>query len=160
LIINIISNIKNKLGSVEMLKKFKVKENLIKKAISEILAMVNSTDAIFLLEGNLASGKTTFVKEFVNYCGIDDEVSSPTYTIQNIYGAKIYHYDIYQKGINEFIKLGLLDMFAESGYHLIEWGNEDLAKILKMYGFQFWQIKIINNNSDYRIYQVSDAWQH
>jgi tRNA threonylcarbamoyladenosine biosynthesis protein TsaE len=143
-----------------MIKRFKVKEAVVPKAIAEILAMINSTDAIVLLEGNLASGKTTFVKEFVKYCGIDEDVSSPTYTIQNIYGAKIYHYDIYQKNINEFLKLGLLDMLGESGYHLIEWGNSELAKLLKMYGFKFWHLKISNENSEYRIYSVSDEWQN
>jgi tRNA threonylcarbamoyladenosine biosynthesis protein TsaE len=143
-----------------MVKKFKVKESVVPKAVAEILAMINSTDAIILLEGSLASGKTTFVREFVNYCGIDEEVSSPTYTIQNIYGAKIYHYDIYQKGLDEFLKLGLLDMLGESGYHLIEWGNFELAKLLKMYGFKFWHLKILDEEKDFRIYVVSDEWQN
>jgi tRNA threonylcarbamoyladenosine biosynthesis protein TsaE len=142
-----------------MIKKFRVSERLIPKAISEILAFINHADAIILLEGDLASGKTTFVKEFVKYCGIDDEVTSPTYSIQNIYGANIYHYDIYQRGVNEFIQLGLFDMLGESGYHLIEWGNEELAKLLKMYGFPFWHLKIAVFDDSSRIYQVSSEWQ-
>jgi len=143
-----------------MLKKFKASEKVIQKAISEILAIINSPNGILLLEGDLASGKTTFVKEFVKFFEIDDEVTSPTFNIQNIYGTNIYHYDIYQKGLDEFIQLGFLDMLVENGYHLIEWGNEELAKLLKMYDFKFFHIKITAPESSYRIYQVSDEWQH
>lgn len=143
-----------------MLKKFKVTERVIQKAISEVLAIINSPNAIILLEGDLASGKTTFVKEFVKFFEIDDEVTSPTFNIQNIYGTNIYHYDIYQKSVNEFIQIGLFDMLSESGYHIIEWGNEELANLLKMYGFKFFHIKITAPESSYRIYQVSSEWQH
>jgi len=144
-----------------MIKKFKVSsEQVIPKAISEILAIINSPSAIILLEGNLGSGKTTFVKHFVKYFDTDDNVTSPTFTIQNIYGANIFHYDIYQIGLNNFIKLGLFEMFSETGYHLIEWANVDLAKMLKRYGFNFVHIKImVNQQSNYRIYQVSNEWQ-
>ena len=143
-----------------MVKKFKVTEKVIPKAVSEILAIINSTSAIILLEGDLASGKTTFVKNFVSYFEIDDEVTSPTFTIQNIYGTNIYHYDIYQKSVSEFVQLGLFDMLADSGYHLIEWGNEEFAKLLTTYGFDFYHIKIVNSGDDsYRIYQVGNEWQ-
>jgi len=143
-----------------MVKKFKVTEKVIPKAISEILAIINSSSAIILLEGDLASGKTTFVRNFVNYFEVGDEVTSPTFTIQNIYGTAIYHYDIYQKSVNEFLQLGLFDMLSDSGYHLIEWGNKEFAKLLKMYGFDFYHIKISSQGDDsYRIYQVSDEWQ-
>jgi tRNA threonylcarbamoyladenosine biosynthesis protein TsaE len=142
-----------------MVKKFKVTENVIPKAVSEILAFINSSSAIILLEGDLASGKTTLIKKFVQFFEVDDEVTSPTFTIQNIYGTNIYHYDIYQKSINEFVQLGLFDMLSESGYHLIEWGNSELANLLKMYGFSFYHIKITAPENSYRIYQVSDQWQ-
>jgi tRNA threonylcarbamoyladenosine biosynthesis protein TsaE len=143
-----------------MVKKFKVTEKVISKAISEILAIINSSSAIILLEGDLASGKTTFVKHFVEYFDIDEKVTSPTFSIQNIYGTNIYHYDIYQKSLEEFIQLGLFDMFSESGYHLVEWGDEKLAKLLKMYGFKFYHLKILSSNEkEFRIYQVSDQWQ-
>ena len=148
-----------------IIKKFKVSERVIPKAISEILAIINSTSAIILLEGDLGSGKTTFVKHFVKYFDINDNVTSPTFTIQNIYGANIFHYDIYQISLNDFIKFGFFEMFSETGYHLVEWANADLAKMLRRYGFDFFHIKIItddndNKQSDYRIYQVSDEWQN
>ncbi len=143
-----------------MVKKFKVTKQVIPKAISEILAIINSSNGIILLEGDLASGKTTFVKEFVKYFGVEDDVTSPTFSIQHIYGTFIYHYDIYQKPVDEFIHLGLFDMLSEPGYHLIEWANQELAKLLKLYGFKFYHLKITAPENSYRIYQVSDEWQH
>ena len=144
----------------KFVKKFKVSEQVIPKAISEILAIINSPSAIILLEGDLGSGKTTFVKYFVEYFDLNDNVTSPTFTIQNIYGANIFHYDIYQIGLNDFIKLGLFEMFSEKGYHLVEWANIDLATMLRRYGFDFFHIKIIaNQDTNYRIYQVSNEWQ-
>ncbi len=146
---------------MSILKKFRVTEKVIDKAINEILVIINSPNAIILLEGDLASGKTTFVKHFVNYLDISDEVTSPTFSLQHIYGTNIYHYDLYQKGINEFLALGLLESLSESGYHLIEWANYEFAKILKMYGFEFFHLKIYQDEEDNaRIYQVSDSWQH
>jgi len=145
-----------------ILKKFRVTEKVIDKAISEILAIINSPNAMILIEGDLASGKTTFVKHFVKYLDIHDDVTSPTFSLQHIYGSNIYHYDLYQRGLNDFLALGLLESLSESGYHLIEWANLDFAKILKMYGFNFYHLKIYRENNEdcARIYQVSDQWQH
>ena len=95
---------------------------------------------IIILSGTLGSGKTTFVKEFVKSKNIDDVVTSPTFSIQNIYG-NIYHYDLYNKDINEFLSLGMLEELEKDGYHFIEWG-EELEKYLKQFGFEYLKIKI------------------
>jgi tRNA threonylcarbamoyladenosine biosynthesis protein TsaE len=143
-----------------MVKRYKVSKRVIPRAIEEILGLLNSPNGIFLLDGDLASGKTTFVKEFVKYFDIDDEVTSPTFTIQHIYGTNIYHYDIYQKNLTYFIQSGLFSMLRDDGFHLIEWANDEFAKLLKMYDFKFFHIKFINSDEKYRIYQVSNTWQH
>ena len=97
---------------------------------------------IVLLMGDLASGKTTFVKSFVKFLGIDEDVSSPTFSIMNIYANKIYHYDIYNEGSSKFIESGLLENLEQEGYHFIEWADDKLINILNMYGFEFITIKI------------------
>ena len=51
-----------------------------------ILATVPN-QKIFNLNGDLGSGKTTFVKAFVKALGIDEEVSSPTFSIVHEYGT-------------------------------------------------------------------------
>jgi len=96
---------------------------------------INNRDIVVLLRGDLASGKTTLVQNYVLSLDIDDVVTSPTFSIQSIYGNNIFHYDVYNKTLNEFIALGLLEEFERSGIHFVEWGDEKLENILKEYGF-------------------------
>ena len=73
------------------------------KDLQKIIKCTIESDLnIIILSGTLGSGKTTFVKEFVKYQGINEEVNSPTFSIQNIYGNFIYHYDLYNN-LNEFL---------------------------------------------------------
>ena len=53
---------------------------------------------VVLLKGDLGSGKTTFVREVVAALGGKDEVTSPTFTLLNVYEAEfpIYHFDMYR----------------------------------------------------------------
>jgi len=93
-------------------------------------------NVVILLRGDLASGKTTLVKQYVESLNLDDVVTSPTFSIQSIYGENIYHYDVYNKTLEEFVSLGLLEEFEKSGIHFVEWGDEKLENILKEYGFE------------------------
>jgi len=106
---------------------------------------------IIILSGTLGSGKTTLVKEFVKSLGLSDEVTSPTFAIQNVYDNRVYHYDLYNKGADEFLALGMLEELEKEGYHFIEWG-EDLENLLKSYGFAFLKINI-TVNGEKRIYE-------
>jgi tRNA threonylcarbamoyladenosine biosynthesis protein TsaE len=111
----------------------------IDKVVDEVL---KSDRYIILLKGNLASGKTTFVKEFVKVLGIKSEVSSPTFSIMNSYEDRVFHYDIYNEGSQKFFESGLLENLELDGYHLIEWADEKLESVLKEYGFSFIMIEI------------------
>ena len=69
---------------------------------------------IMTLNGNLGSGKTTFVKGVLMGLGYKDEVTSPTYTLINEYKSKynIIHLDCYrEKDINRWLNIGLIDYF-------------------------------------------------
>jgi len=99
-------------------------------------------EGIILLKGNLASGKTTFVKKFVESLGLHVVVSSPTFSIMNEYENRVCHYDIYQNGIEGFLQSGLLEKLDEPKYHLIEWADEKFEDILKKMGFRFMKIEI------------------
>ena len=96
---------------------------------------------IIILSGTLGAGKTTLVKEFVKSLGLKEDVTSPTFAIQNIYGGKVYHYDLYNKGVDEFLALGMLEELVKEGYHFIEWG-EELEDILKTYGIDYLKVNI------------------
>ena len=101
----------------------------------------NRGKKIIILSGTLGSGKTTLVKEFVKSLGLSEKVTSPTFSIQNVYSDKVFHYDLYNKGINEFLSLGMIEELDKNGFHFIEWG-EELEDLLKEYGFDFLKVNI------------------
>ncbi len=122
--------------------------NEIEKIVYEIFSLTKakSNNCIVILRGDLASGKTTFVKHFVKYLNLEDIVTSPTFSIQSIYSNKVFHYDIYNKSLEEFISLGLLEEFEKDGIHFVEWGDEKLEELLKSYGFDVFVLEIKKYN--------------
>jgi tRNA threonylcarbamoyladenosine biosynthesis protein TsaE len=104
--------------------------------IENLTQKIDNKDIIVLLRGDLASGKTTLVKNYIKSLGIDGNVTSPTFSLQSVYGDSIYHYDMYNKTLEEFVALGLLEEFEKSGIHFVEWGSEKLESILEDYGFE------------------------
>jgi len=83
---------------------------------------------IWLLDGNLGAGKTTFVQQISILLGVQDEVTSPTFSLINEYktllGGKVYHIDLYRlKQFEELYEIGMFEI-EESGYFcLIEWAS-------------------------------------
>ena len=79
-----------------------------------------------VLSGDLGSGKTKFTEGLLRHFGLEDEISSPTFTIVNEYNANIcpiYHFDVYRLAdIDEFYAMGGEEYF-ENGICLIEWGE-------------------------------------
>lgn len=108
---------------------------------------------IVLLRGNLASGKTSFVQAFAHALGVNDVITSPTFSILHEYDKGIFHYDIYQCGSEGFLKNGLLEKLDEKGYHLIEWGDETFEKMLQRFKIPYTTIDITIENSK-RLYKV------
>ena len=136
-----------------MNQKFTLGLDDLNEVISRVHSYINNKDTIVLLRGDLASGKTTFVKNYVKYIGGDDCVTSPTFSIQTMYSNNIFHYDIYNKTLEDFVALGLLEEFEKKGVHFVEWGEDRLEKILLEYGFEVINIKIEKIN-DKRLYEV------
>lgn len=81
---------------------------------------------IIVLSGELGSGKTKFVQGVLSYFGLENEISSPTFTIVNEYSNEtidIYHFDVYRLAdLDEFYAMGGEEYFAK-GICLIEWGE-------------------------------------
>ena len=87
---------------------------------------------VITLNGDLGSGKTTFVKGVLIGLGYRDEVTSPTYTLINEYKTKynIIHLDCYrEKDINRWLNIGLIDYFNNENILFIEWA-ENIKEIL------------------------------
>ena len=81
---------------------------------------------IVILSGDLGSGKTKFVEGVLSNFGLENEISSPTFTIVNEYKSEninIYHFDVYRlEDSDEFYAIGGEEYF-EKGICLIEWGE-------------------------------------
>ena len=81
---------------------------------------------IVVLTGELGSGKTKFVEGFLSNFGLENEISSPTFTIVNEYDAEnfpIFHFDVYRlEDSSEFYEIGGEEYF-DNGICLIEWGE-------------------------------------
>lgn len=92
---------------------------------SKFASKLNKKD-IIVLSGELGSGKTKFVQGILKYFGLENEISSPTFTIVNEYNSKpcpIYHFDVYRLAdTDEFYAMGGEEYF-ENGICLIEWGE-------------------------------------
>ena len=121
--------------------------NILAKAVAD-----EFSSGVVILKGDLASGKTTLVKEIVKYLGLDDEVTSPTFSLQHSYQNKVFHYDIYNHGLAHFISLGMLEELERDGLHLIEWGDDALAAILNQAGIKNMTIDIKKISNDKREY--------
>lgn len=121
---------------------------LTKEIINEL-----GESGIVLLKGDLAAGKTTFVKEFVRSLGLHVEVSSPTFSVLNEYGNSVNHYDIYQKGFDGFLQNGLLETLDEPKYHLIEWADVGMESLLKQLEMDYINIEIYShkNTRNYKV---------
>lgn len=84
------------------------------------------------LTGDLGVGKTVFTQGFAKGLGIEEPVSSPTFTIVQVYEEgrlPFYHFDVYRIGdIEEMYEVGYEDYMLGEGVTLIEWA--DLIKEL------------------------------
>ena len=100
-------------------------ENDTKKLAMKMASMLKKGDLIILC-GELGSGKTKFTEGFLTYFGLENEISSPTFTIVNEYkkdDINIYHFDVYRlEDSSEFYAIGG-DEYFENGICLIEWGE-------------------------------------
>ena len=135
-----------------MQKNFELELNQLDILIKYLKEIINE-DCIVILRGDLASGKTTLVKNYVKALGLADLVTSPTFSLQAIYSNDIFHYDVYNKTLQQFICLGMIEEFEAEGIHFVEWGDEKLEDILKDYGFQVVLVEI-RKKDDKRLYTI------
>ncbi|WP_104697915.1 MULTISPECIES: tRNA (adenosine(37)-N6)-threonylcarbamoyltransferase complex ATPase subunit type 1 TsaE [unclassified Helicobacter] len=107
---------------------------------------------IILLQGDLASGKTTLVQKYIKSKNPKFQATSPTFNFVQQYG-NFYHYDLYHHSLEKFLYFGFLEQLENDGIHFIEWGEEDLADILKNSGYNYLTLKITKETT-HRIYRI------
>ena len=90
------------------------------------LASKLSNGDVVVLSGELGSGKTKLTEGILSYFNLENEISSPTFTIVNEYiknDINIYHFDVYRlEDSSEFYEIGG-DEYFDKGICLVEWGE-------------------------------------
>ena len=84
--------------------------------------------SVYALTGDLGAGKTVFAKGFAEGLGIREDVTSPTFTIMQVYEEgrlPLYHFDVYRiDDPEEMAEIGLDDFIGGEGVCLIEWADQ------------------------------------
>ena len=107
-------------------------DDVAKSLIDEINA-VN----IILLKGELGSGKTTLIKSILKNLGVEENITSPTFSIVNQYSTSnhlINHFDLYRiKSLKELDVIGFEEYLDNEGVSFIEWPEIAISKISYRY---------------------------
>tara|TARA_A100001011_G_scaffold3950_1_gene4557 strand:+ start:21901 stop:22368 length:468 start_codon:yes stop_codon:yes gene_type:complete len=141
---------------------FNIHEEIKTKAIAQELSKISKKGDVFGVTGNMGSGKTTFIRHFIQRISKVKTVPSPSYNIILPYDSnksKVYHMDAWRlKNYNEALSLGITEMFDDSIF-LIEWAekiktilpnnylklsikNIKNKKVLRLEGDKKWKIRL------------------
>lgn len=120
----------------------------------KLLAFANG-EKFFIFEGEMAAGKTTFIKTLCTALGVNDVVSSPTFSIVNEYelpSGLIYHFDFYRlKNIQEAYDIGYEEYFYSGSYCFIEWPS----KVEELLPDEYIKIQITATDNEQRLFEFT-----
>ena len=126
-------------------------------AFGKKLGMEAQAGQVYCLNGDLGVGKTVFTKGLAAGLGITEPVSSPTFTIVQVYDEgrlPFYHFDVYRIGdVEEMEEIGFDEYIFGEGVCLIEWANL-IEEILPPH-YQTVRIeKVLEKGFDYRMITI------
>ena len=97
------------------------------RALGGRLADALWAGAVVAFTGDLGAGKTAFVSGMARALGVEERVTSPTFTIVNEYeGGRLplFHFDMYRLGdADELFHIGWEDYLARGGICAVEWSE-------------------------------------
>ncbi len=96
-----------------------------KELAGAVAALSQSTD-LLVLAGDLGAGKTAFTQGFGAALGVQDQITSPTFTLANEYEGRLrlHHLDVYRiEHLEEVRDLALAELLDDGGVTVIEWGD-------------------------------------
>lgn len=96
-------------------------------AFGQCLAKVLGSGQVVCLAGDLGAGKTLLVQGLAKALGIEDRITSPTFTILNVYEANfpVYHFDLYRlEYAEELFDIGFYEYTQAQGLSIIEWPDK------------------------------------
>lgn len=106
--------------------KIRLKNESETRRLGEFIGELLKGGEVITLIGDLGAGKTTLTQSIAKSIGIEDDITSPTFTIVNEYeeGIGLNHFDVYRiGGSDEMFDIGF-DEYLESGrVNIIEWAN-------------------------------------
>lgn len=104
------------------------------EALGEALGRILPPGSVVAYTGGLGAGKTAFTRGLARGLGIQDRVTSPTYTIVNEYeGGRLplFHFDWYRLGDGEeLFEIGWEDYLSRGGVCAVEW-SENAPEVLE-----------------------------
>ncbi|MBT1700831.1 tRNA (adenosine(37)-N6)-threonylcarbamoyltransferase complex ATPase subunit type 1 TsaE [Fulvivirgaceae bacterium PWU4] len=111
---------------------------------------------VWLLYGEMGSGKTTFIKDLCSQLGVADVMSSPTFSIVNEYltrsNTKVFHFDFYRiKNEAEAYDIGAEEYFYSGNYCFVEWPE----KIPSLIPSEHVEVSILSENQTHRTLALS-----
>ena len=113
---------------------------------------------VYTLVGDLGVGKTVFTQGLAKGLGIEEPISSPTFTIVQVYDdgrLPFYHFDVYRiADVEEMDEIGYEDYFFGDGVCLIEWA-ELIRDILPEQCVEVTITKELDKGFDFRRIQVT-----
>ena len=109
-----------------------VKKEVISQSLEQTIEiaaeLANSLQAgsVIALNGDLGAGKTAFASGVAKGLGIEDYVTSPTFTIMNVLEGRLplYHFDVYRiSDPDEMEEIGFTEFLYGEGVCVIEWAD-------------------------------------
>ncbi|MCZ8197533.1 MAG: tRNA (adenosine(37)-N6)-threonylcarbamoyltransferase complex ATPase subunit type 1 TsaE [Flavobacterium sp.] len=99
----------------------------INEAAAQVLAQ--NPKKVILFNGEMGAGKTTFIKSFSKLLGVNDTMSSPTFSLVNEYqtiqNQKVFHFDVYRiKSEDEALDMGIEEYLYSGNWCFIEWSEK------------------------------------
>lgn len=99
----------------------------INKVAHQILEQ--NLEKVILFEAEMGTGKTTLIKELCKVLKVEDNISSPTFSLVNEYhtakGEVVYHFDFYRlKSEEEALDFGVEDYLYSGNYCFLEWSEK------------------------------------
>lgn len=126
------------------------------KKIASELAKTLSAGDVLCMYGDLGAGKTAFVQGLAKGLGIDEPITSPTFTIVNEYygSLPLYHFDVYRiADPDEMYEVGYEEYVYGDGVSVIEWA-ELIEDILPEKRYKVTILKDTSERDDYRRIEV------
>ena len=130
-------------------------------ALASALAEISLPGDVFVLVGDLGAGKTAFSKAFGAAFGVEEPMTSPTFTLAREYVGRLplHHLDVYRlEQMSETLDLDLPDLLDSGGVLLIEWGDA----IVPMLPADYLQVRFTFGEADddrtIEMRPVGDRW--